>query len=99
MEEYVYYNNLFDIYSPLLTLKENLIFKDYYQEDLSLSEIADNKNISRSAVQKMIKNVLEKLNYYEENLNIYKKNCQLSEVLKMDKIEDIKAKIEKIISE
>ena len=99
MEEFVYYNNLYDIYGNLLTEKEQEAFHDYYQEDLSLSEIADNKNISRSAVQKMIKNVLEKLNYYEENLNIYKKNCQLSEVLKMDKIEDIKAKIEKIISE
>lgn len=99
MEEVVYYNNLFDLYSELLTEKEQEVFHDYYQEDLSLSEIADNKNISRSAVQKMIKNVLEKLNYYEENLNIYKKNCQLNEVLKMDKIEDIKAKIEKIISE
>lgn len=99
MEEFVYYNNLYDIYGNLLTEKEQESFHDYYQEDLSLSEIADNKNISRSAVQKMIKNVLEKLNYYEENLNIYKKNCQLNEVLKMDKIEDIKAKIEKIISE
>ena len=99
MEEVVYYNNLFDLYSELLTEKEQEVFHDYYQEDLSLGEIADNKSISRSAVQKMIKNVLEKLNYYEEKLHVYKKNCQLSEILKEDKIEDIKAKIEEILSE
>ncbi len=99
MEDFVYYNNLFDIYGELLTEKEKIAFEDYYQEDLSLGEIAINKNISRSAVQKMLKNVLEKLNYYEDKLGIYKKNCQLNEVLRMNKVEDIKAKIEDILSE
>lgn len=99
MENFVYYNNLFDIYGELLTEKEKIAFEDYYQEDLSLGEIAINKNISRSAVQKMLKNVLEKLNYYEDKLGIYKKNCQLNEVLRMNKVEDIKAKIEDILSE
>lgn len=99
MEEFVYYNNLYDIYSELLTDKERVAFEDYYQEDLSLSEIASNKNISRSAVQKMIKTVLEKLNYYEEKLNIYKKNCQLSDALNSETIEAIKDKIRKILSE
>ena len=61
MEEFVYYNDLFDIYSDLLTDKEVSTFKDYYQEDLSLSEIADDRDISRSAVQKTVKTVLEKL--------------------------------------
>ena len=97
MEDFV--NNLFDIYGELLTEKEKIAFEDYYQEDLSLGEIAINKNISRSAVQKMLKNVLEKLNYYEDKLGIYKKNCQLNEVLRMNKVEDIKAKIEDILSE
>ena len=38
--------------------------------DLSLSEIADNKSISRAAVQKMVSNVIDKLNYYENILKI-----------------------------
>lgn len=99
MEDFIYYNSLFDIYGSLLTEKEQENFKDYYQEDLSLSEIAENKNISRSAVQKTIKVVLEKLNYYEDNLNIYKKNEVLHEVLVSDNINDIRKKIEKILSE
>ncbi len=99
MEDFIYYNSLFDIYGSLLTEKEQENFKDYYQEDLSLSEIAENKNISRSAVQKTIKVVLEKLNYYEDNLNIYKKNEVLHEVLLSDNINDIRKKIEKILSE
>ena len=97
MEEYVYYNNLFDIYSPLLTLKENLIFKDYYQEDLSLSEIAENRNITRSAVQKTVKTVLSKLEKYENILNIYKKNTSLKEILEFDDITEIKKKINEIL--
>ena len=97
MEEYVYYNNLFDIYSPLLTLKENLIFKDYYQEDLSLSEIAENRNITRSAVQKTVKTVLSKLEKYENILNIYKKNASLKEILELDDITEIKKKINEIL--
>ncbi len=97
MEEYVYYNNLFDIYSSLLTLKENLIFKDYYQEDLSLSEIAENRNITRSAVQKTVKTVLSKLEKYENILNIYKKNVSLKEILELDDITEIKKKINEIL--
>ena len=61
MEEFVYYNNLFDVYGSLLTEKEQITFKDYYQEDLSLAEIANENNVSRAAVQKTIKNVLDKL--------------------------------------
>ena len=97
MKEFVYYNNLFDIYGKLLTDKEQESFRDYYQEDLSLGEIAEIKNISRAAVQKTIKNVLEKLDYYEDILNIYKKNVKLKEVYDMSNDEDIKNKIEEIL--
>ena len=51
-EKYIYYNNLFDIYSELLTDKEKETFSLYYQEDLSLSEIADNNNISKKKKKK-----------------------------------------------
>ena len=58
-------NTLYDFYGCLLTDKQQDIITLYYQEDLSLSEIAEENNISRAAVQKTVKNVLEKLNYYE----------------------------------
>ena len=97
MKEFVYYNSLFDIYGKLLTEKEQESFKDYYQEDLSLGEIAKIKNISRAAVQKTIKTVLEKLDYYEEILNVYAKNLKLKELVDSLDNEDIKKKIEEVL--
>ena len=99
MEEFVYYNNLFDIYGSLLTEKEQVTFRGYYQEDLSLSEIANENNVSRAAVQKTIKTVLDKLKYYEDMLHIYDKNVRLSEILNQNDINLIKNEIEKILSE
>ena len=99
MEEFVYYNNLFDVYGSLLTDKEQETFKDYYQEDLSLSEIANENNVSRAAVQKTIKNVLDKLKYYEEMLHVYEKNTRLRELLNESNIGVIKNEIEKILGE
>ncbi|MBQ8659739.1 MAG: hypothetical protein IJ475_02760 [Bacilli bacterium] len=97
MENFVYYNALFDIYSGLLTDKEVESFEDYYHEDLSLSEIADAKNISRSAVQKTIKNVLDKLNYYEDKLGIYANNKKLVDILSSDSIDEIKEVIQEVL--
>ena len=99
MEEFVYYNNLFDIYGSLLTEKEQVTFRDYYQEDLSLSEIANENNVSRAAVQKTIKTVLDKLKYYEDMLHIYDKNVRLSEILNLNDINLIKNEIEKALGE
>ena len=97
MKEFVYYNSLFDIYGKLLTEKEQESFKDYYQEDLSLGEIAEIKNISRAAVQKTIKTVLEKLDYYEDILNVYAKNLKLKEIIDSLDNEDVKKKIEEVL--
>ena len=99
MEEFVYYNNLFDIYGSLLTEKEQVTFKDYYQEDLSLSEIANENNVSRAAVQKTIKNVLDKLKYYEDMLHVYDKNVRLRSLIGESNIGIIKNEIEKILGE
>ena len=97
MKEFVYYNSLFDIYGKLLTEKEQESFRDYYQEDLSLGEIAEIKNISRAAVQKTIKTVLEKLDYYEDILNVYAKNEKLKEIIDNLDNEDVKKKIEEVL--
>ena len=97
MKDFVYYNELFEIYGDLLTENENESFKEHYHEDLSLSEIAEEKNISRAAVHKTVNNVIDKLNYYESILNIYKNNRSLKECLNMNNIEDIKNKINEIL--
>ena len=98
MEEFVYYNGLYDSYNSLLTENERSTFEDYYQEDFSLSEIAEERDISRSAVQKTIKNELEKLDYYENKLHLFKNNQKLVELMNSNDINEIKKGIEEILS-
>ncbi len=42
--------DLFAYYGPLLTKGQQEYFEDYYYNDLSLGEIADNHHVSRQAV-------------------------------------------------
>ncbi len=98
MEDFLYYNSLYDLYGSLLTEKETTAFQNYYQEDLSLGEIAEIKGVSRSAVAKTIKTVLDKLNYYEDKLHLYQKNNLLADSLQLVDILEIKKRIEKVLS-
>ena len=93
MEEYVYYNNLYDYYYKLLTDKQRLYFEEYYFNNLSLSEISEIYNVSRNAISKSLKEVEEKLNNYEDKLKIY---IKLNKVNKLIKDESLKNKIEDI---
>ena len=52
----------------MLTDKQREIFSLYFDENLSLSEIAEYKNVSKSYVGKIIKNAKAKLDYYERNI-------------------------------
>ena len=82
-------NNLFDLYESLLTKREKEIFKYYYQDDYSLGEIAENLNISRTAVFNAIKNVTEKLTEYEEKLKLLQKQTILKETINLEDITKI----------
>ena len=68
MKKEIYYNNLFDYYGKLLTEKQQEYFKYYYFDNLSLSEIADNLNLSRNAIHKQLKLIEEKLEFYDNKL-------------------------------
>lgn len=72
MDDIVYYNALFDYYGELLTITQINYFKAYYYDNLSLSEISSEYNVSRNAISKTLKDVKEKLDYYENKLNLYK---------------------------
>ena len=87
MKEFVYYNNLFDIYGRLLTEKEQESFKDYYQEDLSLGEIAENYGVSRNAIHNQLKIMEDKLEEYEKVLKLYEKRNKVIAILE-DKIDN-----------
>ena len=64
---------LLQIYGKLLTEKQYNIIDYYYNEDLSLSEIAENEGITRQAVRDIIKKGERKLFEYEEKLLFMRK--------------------------
>lgn len=65
---------LLEIYGKLLTEKQYHMLNDYYNNDLSLAEIAENEKITRQAVRDNLKKGERKLFEYEEKLQIMKKN-------------------------
>ncbi len=97
MDKFLYYNNLFSLYQKLLTPKERLIFSLYYEENLSMGEIADIKGISRSAVGKTIKIVTTKLDNYEENLGIYKQREEIIKIKDSTKDDNTRVLLEKLL--
>lgn len=94
IEEFNYMNDLYDIYGKLLTDKQQTVFVKHYLYDLSLQEIADEMNITKSAVLDNLEHAKNKLMSYEDNLNILKK---IENIEKLDIDEDIKNKILNII--
>lgn len=97
MEENIYITQLFDYYGSLLTDKQREYFTDYYIENLSLSEIADNYSVSRNAVFKQIKEAESKLRFYEDNLNLLKNSIEISKLLENIEDKKLKEKIENLI--
>ncbi len=72
MDQKVEISMLCDIYGKLLTEKQFSYINDYYNNDLSLSEIAENYGITRQAARDNIKKGESKLFEYEEKLGIMK---------------------------
>lgn len=77
LEKKDYYNILYGYYGVLLTDKQQSIFESYYEQDFSLSEIAENLNVSRNAVWDTLKKVIDKLEEYENKLNLYQYDVNL----------------------
>jgi uncharacterized protein len=85
IEQHIRLNLLIDIYGSLLTDKQKTIMDLYFEEDLSLAEIAETQTISRNAVHDHIKRTVKILENYEENLQLlskYQKRMQLYQAIK-----------------
>ena len=99
LEKKEYYSNLFDFYEMLFTDKQKEYFKEYYFYDLSLSEIAENHNVSRAAVFDAINKMQEALDNYEKNLGLlqkYNKINSLCEEYEKTRNHDLQEFIKKI---
>ena len=71
---------------------------DYYEANLSMSEIAEDRNISKAAVEDAIKKATEKLQKYEKSLQILAKKEEVIELVKKindENKEEILAEIER----
>jgi hypothetical protein len=68
---------LLDYYGGLLTEKQRIIYELYYQEDLSLGEIADLQQVSRNAVYDLITRTDEKLEHYEKSMGLIAEDTDL----------------------
>lgn len=74
MEDRVEISLLMDFYGPLLTQKQIEIMQWYYNDDLSLAEIAEINKTSRQAIHDLIKRCYKQLLSYESKLNLLQKS-------------------------
>lgn len=77
---------LYDYYGELLTDLQRKYFEEYYFNNLSLSEIADNLNVSRNAIFNQLKSSEEKLEMYESKLKIFYKNKKVEKKLENSRL-------------
>ena len=86
MEEKVRISILLEIYGKLLTEKQYEFMDYYYNQDLSLSEIGDNNDITRQAVRTILLKSKKKLEEYEKQLTFMQKEEKIKECI--EKLEE-----------
>ena len=94
MDKKIEISILCQIYGKLLTEKQYQRIDDYYNRDLSLSELAENNNITRQAARDNIKKGEKNLFEYEEALGVMKQTLENEK-----KINDIVSDISKLQTE
>ena len=72
---------LFDIYAPLLTDKMRDTLDLYYNEDLSLAEIAETSGTSRQAVMNCVRSCEKRLGELEAEFGLYEKTRKADELI------------------
>ena len=85
---------LYDFYGQLLTEKQRQVVELYHEENLSLSEIAKEFDISRQGVHDTLKKAEQALSEYEEKLGLVKKFADT-----MAEIKEVDERLLKLITE
>ena len=92
MEKIVEQALLYDFYGELLTERQKEIYEDFVLNDLSLGEIALERDISRQGVYDIIKRCNRQLAAYEEKLHLVEKFLAVKQ-----KVEDIQYSVQKAL--
>lgn len=73
---------LYDFYGELLTEHQKKIYEDFVYHDLSLSEIAEEYQISRQAAHDLVRRCDQSLQKYEEKLNLIARFMRIRDKVK-----------------
>ncbi len=88
MSKDLYYSTLLDVYGKTLNKRQLDIMTAYYNEDLSLSEIADNMQVSKQGVRDIIKRAETHLMQLEMQL-LFIEKARSREKLLIDIVKNI----------
>ena len=101
MDKNVKMTMLLDIYGKLLTDKQQDMLDLYYNQNLSLSEIAEEAGITRQGARKIIVEGEKKLINYEELLGFLNKKIAndkiIENLIKETKDSNFKEKLKKLL--
>lgn len=101
MEKGIKISMLLDLYGKLLTEKQADTVDLYYNQNLSLSEIAEELNITRQGVRKNLVYAEDKLFDFEEKLCFLKQKLEQDEIINqvINEIKDdvLKDKLSKLL--
>ncbi len=85
---------LFDIYGEMLTQKQQDFISYYYNDDLSLAEIAENEGITRQGVRDAIKRAEAQLIDFEKHLGLMERFKKINSGL--DEIRELTSLIDEV---
>ncbi|MBE7075828.1 MAG: DNA-binding protein [Clostridiales bacterium] len=100
LQDFVKYGSLFETYGKLLSEDRQTIMTDYFEFNMTLAEIAKEKEISRQAVLDAISKSCKKLEEFESKLHIVEKRQSLLgelQALRDLTNEELKEKVENLI--
>lgn len=100
LDEFLEVSTLLDYYKNLLSDKQREYLINHFEDDLSLSEIAKNNDVSRQAAYdnikrgiKLLKDYEEKLGFHEKEKQVYQELLELKKDFKIEKLDDIIEKL------
>ena len=74
---------LLDLYAEVLDDHIGSVMRAYYEDDLSLAEIASDVGLSRQGIRHLIKKGEEQLFFFEERFGLAKKYDELSSAVEL----------------